>query len=141
MTIVHFTSAAHQFARALAEGDLHRALGVSEDAQKLDIDVAAARIFDRAPQLAGQITAVANVLTNRDRKAVYDSLRELRDYVCQTIADRYGDRLDDYIPDYRAAIWEKCCELLRFSLGQTDLAVGPKGSESLAKESHPLGDG
>jgi hypothetical protein len=37
------------------------------------------------------------------------------------------------IPDYHAAIWDKCCELLKFWLDQTDLVVGPRGAESLAK--------
>jgi hypothetical protein len=133
MTIIHFTSAAHQFAKALAEGDLHRALGVPEDARKLDIDVAATRIYDHMPQIAARAAVVANVLTNRDRRAIYQSLRELRDCVCQTVADQYGNKLLEMIPDYRAAIWDKCCELLKFSLDQTDLLVGPRGSESLAK--------
>ena len=131
--MIHFTSAAHQFVHALAEGDLYRALGVSEDARRLDIDVAAARISDRAPQLAAPVTAVANVLTNRERRATYQILREFRDRVCQVVADRCGEELYEAIPDYRAAVWEKCCELLRFDLGQSDIAVGPRGAASLAR--------
>jgi hypothetical protein len=93
MTIIHFTSGAHQFAKALAEGDLHRALGVPEEARKLGIDVAATRIYDHMPQIAARAAVVANVLTNRDRIAIYQSLRELRDCVCQTVANRYGEKL------------------------------------------------
>jgi len=133
MAIVHFTSSSHQFTRAVAEGDLYRALGVSEDARKLDIDVAAARVSDRAPQLAGQVTAVANVLTNRDLRATYQILCELRDSVCQMAADGYGEALQKLVLDHRTAIWEKCCELLRFDLHRFDLVIGPKGAASLAK--------
>jgi hypothetical protein len=131
--MVDFTSAAHQFAQALAEGDLYRALGIPENARRLDIDVAAARISDRAPQLAGQVTTVANVLTNRRRKAIYEILCRLRDRICQMMADRYGREFREAIPDYRAAVWGICCELLRFGLDQSDIVVGPRGAASLAE--------
>ena len=131
--MVDFTSAAHQFAKALTEGDFYRALGVPEEARRLEIDVAAARMSDRAPELAGLVTAVANVLTNRHRKATYKILCELRDRVCQTMADRYGGEFHEAIPEYRAAVWGQCCELLRFGLDQSDIVVGPRGAASLAK--------
>ena len=131
--MVDFTSATHQFAIALSEGDLYSALGVPEDARRLDIDVAAARISDRAPQLAAQVTAVANVLTNRNRRATYQILRDLHYCVCQTVAYRCGEELLEAIPDYRPVIWEKCCELLRFDLDQSDIVVGPIGAASLAR--------
>ena len=131
--MVDFTSAAHQFAIALSEGDLYSALGVPEDARRLDIDVAAARISDRAPQLAAQVTAVANVLTNRDRRARYQVLRYCHYCVCKTVAHRCGEEIHEVIPGYRAAIWKKCCALLRFDLDQPDIAVGPRGAASLAR--------
>ena len=112
---------------------MHRALGVPDGARKLDIDVAATRIHDHSPAIAAKAAVVAEVLTNRELRIVYQSLGGLRDRVCRTLADRHGDKLVEMIPDHRAVIWDKCCELLKFSLDRPDLPVGPRGSESLAE--------
>lgn len=131
--MVDFTSGGYHFRQAVARGDFYAALGLDETASKLDIDVAAARQADRSPEIASQVTAVANVLNNHDRKAVYRVLRDSCDRIYTRLGDRCGTEVFEAIPDCRCAIWRLCCELLRFDLDQTELLVGPKGASSLAE--------
>lgn len=131
--MVDFTSSVYQFRQAVAQGDYYQALGVTEGARKLDIDVAAAHLADRWPVIASQVSAVANVLTNQDRRAVYGVTRGFRDHIHNTLGQRYGADIFEAVPDCRRVLWHQCCALLRFDLDNSQLLVGPKGADSLAK--------
>ena len=134
MTLLDLTSRAADFERAVAAGDFFAALGVSEGARKLDIDVAAAHEAERFPFLAGRISAVANVLTHPERKSVYESTYQLRDRILQTLVGRYGPEFLEAIPDHRVDVWKHCCYLMRFDLKYSELLIGPIGAASLAAE-------
>ena len=135
--MIDITSSAHQFRRAVAEGDFEQSLGVSHDARKLDIDVAAARLADANPELADRISSVADVLTKHDRKAVYVILARMRDQVLEDLAEQYGKRVFEAIPDCRREVWKRCQQLLCFDLNHAELLVGPTGAGSLAERGKP----
>jgi hypothetical protein len=118
--MVDFTSGAYRFQQAFAEGDFHDALGVPEGARKLAVDVAAARLADRMPSITDKVTAVANVLVCRERRAVYQAVRDLRDHVHEALAEKFGDNLNYAIPNCRSLVWEHSCRLLGFDIDKLD---------------------
>jgi hypothetical protein len=130
--MVDLTSGAYGFRQAVETGDLYTALGLAEGARKLDVDVAAARLAERAPWLARQVTAVANVLTHPDRRSVYQTLRDLRDRIVRRLVQRHGAELLEAIPDFRRELWKSGCALVHFHLEDSELDVGPRGVASLA---------
>ena len=73
--MVDLTSGAFGFHQAVAAGDFFEALGLPENARKLDIDVAAARWAERAPWMAKDLVAVAGVLTRPDRRKIFETGR------------------------------------------------------------------
>lgn len=131
--MLDLTSGAYEFQRLVAAGDFYAALGLPEGARKLDVDVAAARLAERAPWLAREVTAVANVLTHPDRRAVYETLHGLRERVLQTLTERLGAEFLGALPAGREQLWKRSCELTRFSPEYSELVVGPKGVETLAR--------
>lgn len=127
------TSAQYRFRRAVPEGDLYEALGLSPKATSLDVDVAGARLTEQVPSMAQEVSRVVNVLTHRQRKALYDTVRKLRDEVADLLASRYGPEFCCSIPDLRRDLWKRCSRLFRFDLASDEQKLGENGRQSLAR--------
>jgi hypothetical protein len=125
------------FHSAVDEGDYYHALGVRTDAQRVDIDAAAARMTRRMPDKARAISAVARVLTRSDAKAIYQSLCRLQAAVLRQLTTQCGPDCVESYYDCRRLIWRKCCDLLHFNLDDSNLPIGPRGAKSLAAEGWP----
>ncbi|MGO9108924.1 MAG: hypothetical protein ACLP9L_06790 [Thermoguttaceae bacterium] len=127
------TSAQYRFRRALPEGDLYEALGLSPKATSLDVDVAGARLAEQMPSMAQDVSRVVNVLTHRQRKALYDVVRKVRDEVADLLASRYGPDFSHSIPDFRRDLWERCSRLFCFDLAGDEQKLGENGRQALAR--------
>jgi hypothetical protein len=126
------TSAQYRFRCAVPEGDLYEALGLSPKATSLDADVAAARLTEQMPSMAQEVSRVVNVLTHRQRKALYDAVRKVRDEVAALLASRYGPDFSQTIPNFRRDLWERCARLFRFDLAGDGQKLGENGQQALA---------
>ncbi len=126
------TSAQYRFRRAVPEGDLYEALGLSPKATSLDADVAGARLAEHIPSMAQDVSRVVNVLTHRRRKALYDVVRKVRDEVADLLAARYGPDFSRSIPDFRRDLWERSSRLFRFDLAGDEQKLGENGRRALA---------
>jgi hypothetical protein len=131
--VFDLTSAQYRFRSAWAEGDLYQALGLARGASSLDVDVAGARLAEQLPWMAQEVSKVVNVLTHRQRRTVYDAVRQLCDEVMATFAARHGPEFGNSFSDYRHDIWQRCCRLFRFDPSHCDQVLGSKGAESLAQ--------
>jgi len=127
------TSAQYRFRRAVPEGDLYEALGLSPKATSLDADVVGARLVEQVPSMAQDVSRVVNVLTHRQRKALYDVVRKVRDEVADLLASRFGPDFSHSIPDFRRDLWQRCSRLFRFDLAGDEQKLGENGRQTLAR--------
>lgn len=131
--MLHLTSHVERFHRTIAKGDYHHALGLKQDATRLEIDVAAARLAERVPMLACLVSAVAGVLTNSERRAVYDLARGLREEVHKFLLARHGLEVTVAIEDYQEQIWRGCCRLLQLELHRSSQLMELRKVKALAE--------
>jgi hypothetical protein len=130
--MLELTSAQFRFRRAVPEGDLYEALGLSPNAKSLDVDVAGARLAEQMPTMAQEVSSVVNVLAHRQRKTLYDTVRKVRDEAADFLDARYGSEFCSSIPNLRRELWDRSCRLFRFDLANDEQKLGEKGRQELA---------
>ena len=114
-------------------GEYRHALGVDDRASPLQIDSACARLSQEAPDLAGRLSLVAEVLKSPEKRKIYDIAYRFRDDVLTALLERFGTTFLTAVPAGRQAAWSHCQKLLRCDFALGDVRIRPRGASSLAQ--------
>src|SRR5262245_39766315 len=115
------------------DGEYLPAIGVSDFAGRMEMEIAVARLSQESPDLGGALSGIIQVVTDKAKKEIYDIACEFRDDVIDSLIRDQGEDILEWLPNYRSWIWTNCQRLLRCDFEKGDVKIGPIAAASLAE--------
>lgn len=117
--------------KALDEGEYYRALGVSENHARIDIETASESLSARHPDLAARLSGITQVVAVPDKREIFTICCDFRDQVLRDLEAKYGDAAAR-LEGCKRQVWSGIQRLMRCDFEKADIKIGPVAAESIA---------
>lgn len=122
--------------KAIRAGDYFAALGLSDRARKIDIDIAAEKLCRAYPEISGLVSGIAQAVGDADKRKIYDIACSFRDGVILHLADRF-ERFAEAAPACHETAWNECQRILRCDFEKGEVKIGANAAASIADHGVP----